>query len=296
MIGMKRFFLACFIISSFVLPNASAQTSPDAGYMVIIGAFAMKENATRLVGQARKMSMPAKVELNPDKNLHYVVVLKTLDHDMAIASVTKVRENFADAWVFKKGIIEPQPVVVVEEKPKEEVKVAEPEPVVVVAPPPVDPAKQREEQIKAEVDKKAMTMERGKVETLDNIFFYKDASVLRPESRFAVDKLVLILKQNPNEKIRIHGHTNGNEPGKIIRRNDTSTDFFSMDNTIEDYGSAKELSEQRATVIRDYLVANGINKSRMSIKAWGGKKPLYDVDDAKAVANVRVEIEVLADK
>ena len=31
----------------------------------------------------------------------------------------------------------------------------------------------------------------------------------------------------------------------------------------------------------------------MSVKAWGGDKPLYRVDDEKAEANVRVEIEVV---
>jgi len=74
---------------------------------------------------------------------------------------------------------------------------------------------------------------------------------------------------------------------------ENATDFFSLDNAVEDYGSAVKLSELRATVIADYLVSKGIQKDRMEIKAWGGKKPLYKVDDDKAEANVRVEIEVL---
>ena len=131
------------------------------------------------------------------------------------------------------------------------------------------------------------------MEKLDYIYFYRDASVLRPESKFAIDQLLMMLKENPKQVIRIHGHTNGNDPGKIIRRTDESTDFFSLKNTIEDYGSAKELSQLRAEQIRDYLIASGIDKGRMSIKAWGGKKPLFPVDDDRAEANVRVEIEIV---
>jgi outer membrane protein OmpA-like peptidoglycan-associated protein len=193
--------------------------------------------------------------------------------------------------VYSRGlVVDPPPLVEVK---KEEVKV---EPIVIAepikeVPPPVDSAKLKEEILKKKVDDSKMATKKGEMEKLDNIFFYKDASVLRPESRFAVDKLVMLMKQNPTQHIKIHGHTNGNEPGKIIRH--AKSDFFSLENTIEDYGSAKELSEERANVIRDYLVAKGIDKKRMSVKAWGGKKPLYKVDDDRALANVRVEIEVM---
>ena len=62
---------------------------------------------------------------------------------------------------------------------------------------------------------------------------------------------------------------------------------------MEDFGTAKELSELRALLIRDYLVSKGIDKKRMDIKAEGGAKPIYDIKDERAEANVRVEIEVL---
>ena len=59
-------------------------------------------------------------------------------------------------------------------------------------------------------------------------------------------------------------------------------------------GSAKELSESRAQVIKDYLVANGIDAARMEVKAWGGKRPIFDKKGANAKKNIRVEVEVLA--
>ena len=265
-------------------------------YLVVVGAFSVPENATKFSKHVRKQNFKPQLEINKITNLNYIFVLETDSHDDAIAEAKRLQQSgpFRDAWVFSRGlIIEPviEPII---EKPKEELKE-----IVKEKPPeekkldPVDSAKLREDEIKREVEKKTLSTKKGETEKLDYIFFYKDASVLRPESRFAVDKLVRLLKENPKEKIRIHGHTNGSEPGKIIRRANDKSDFFSLDNTIEDYGSAKELSELRAEVIRDYLLANGIDKKRMSVKAWGGKKPIYKVDDDKAEANVRVEIEVL---
>ena len=58
-------------------------------------------------------------------------------------------------------------------------------------------------------------------------------------------------------------------------------------------GTAKDLSRGRAEVIRDFLVSNGVNASRMEIKAWGGKRPIYDKNSANAKKNVRVEVEIL---
>ena len=69
--------------------------------------------------------------------------------------------------------------------------------------------------------------------------------------------------------------------------------FFSLDGAKEGMGTAKDLSRNRAEVIKDYLVSNGIEASRMEIKAWGGKRPLFDKNSANAKRNVRVEVEIL---
>jgi outer membrane protein OmpA-like peptidoglycan-associated protein len=116
---------------------------------------------------------------------------------------------------------------------------------------------------------------------------------MRPESRYEVNSLLEMLTENPKYKIRIHGHTNGNSNGKIISMGD-SKEFFALtrDNK-EGHGSAKKLSEERAILIQNYLISNGVEASRTEVKAWGGKQPIYDVDHAAAQANVRVEIEIL---
>src|SRR5690606_21985942 len=98
----------------------------------------------------------------------------------------------------------------------------------------------------------------------------------------------------PNNKIRPHQHTNGNAPGKIISMGDEKN-YFSLTGTKEGFGSAKKLSQERAEVIREYLLEQGIDASRMQIKAWGGKRPIHEKTSARAEENVRVEVEILED-
>lgn len=129
---------------------------------------------------------------------------------------------------------------------------------------------------------------------LYNVFFYKDAAIMRPESKFDLEGMLAMMTENPKYKIRIHGHTNGNAAGKILEAGE-SGDLFTLKGAKEGRGSAKKLSEKRATAIRDYLVKQGIAADRMQVKAWGGKKPLYDKLHTSASANVRVEVEVLED-
>ena len=42
-----------------------------------------------------------------------------------------------------------------------------------------------------------------------------------------------------------------------------------------------------------WLLDKGIDKKRMEIKAWGGKKMIYKKTDSMAGKNVRVEIEII---
>src|SRR5690606_2318238 len=118
--------------------------------------------------------------------------------------------------------------------------------------------------------------------------------IMRPESKYEVNSLLDMLKENTNYKIRLHGHTNGNRAGKIISMGE-SKNFFSLTDTKEGVGTAKKLSEERANVIMQYLINEGIDASRMEIKAWGGKRPIQDKNSNRANENVRVEVEILED-
>lgn len=136
-------------------------------------------------------------------------------------------------------------------------------------------------------------LQKGDKAIMYNVFFFKDAGIMRPESRFEVNSLLEMMKENPNYKIKIHGHTNGNASGKIITMGE-SKNFFSLTDTKDGYGSAKKLSEERGYAIFEYLKSNGIEESRMQVKAWGGKKPLHDKHATRAQENVRVEVEILS--
>jgi flagellar motor protein MotB len=128
---------------------------------------------------------------------------------------------------------------------------------------------------------------------LYNVYFYNDAAVMAPESKYELNSLLQMMQERPF-KIILHGHTNGNYKGKIIGLG-PDNNFFSLDGSINTIGSAKDLSRKRAETIKAYLVANGIDPSRIEAKAWGGKHPLYDKHSANAKKNVRVEVEITAD-
>jgi outer membrane protein OmpA-like peptidoglycan-associated protein len=137
-------------------------------------------------------------------------------------------------------------------------------------------------------------LQKGDIAIMYNVFFFKDAGVMRPESRYEVNNLLELLNENPGYKIVIHGHTNGNAAGKILSLG-SSENYYSLSGTKEGLGTAKRLSEERADVMRQYLISKGIDPSRMQVKAWGGKRPIHDKHSARAHENVRVEIEILSD-
>jgi outer membrane protein OmpA-like peptidoglycan-associated protein len=135
---------------------------------------------------------------------------------------------------------------------------------------------------------------KGDIATLYNVYFYNDAALMLPESKFELNSLLTMLQENPNYRIRLHGHTNGNYHGRIMTAG-PDNNLFSLDGAKNSTGSAKDLSRLRAEAIREYLVGNGIAGDRVEIKAWGGKRPLYDRHSVNAKRNVRVEVEILAD-
>ena len=138
-------------------------------------------------------------------------------------------------------------------------------------------------------------LQRGDIYTLYNVYFYNDAAIMLPESKYELQSLAQMLTENPSYKIRLHGHTNGNYHGKIVKSGSDDDLFSISDRSIKTVGSAKDLSYQRAEVIKKYLSSNGVNPLRIEIKAWGGKRPIFDKHSVNAKKNLRVEVEVLED-
>lgn len=135
---------------------------------------------------------------------------------------------------------------------------------------------------------------KGDIMTLWQVYFYKDAAIMKEESIGELYQLLGLMKENEDLKIKIHGHTNGNSHGKVLHLDLDDKSFFSLNGSHhETTASAKQLSLFRAYTIQHWLMDQGITEDRMKIQGWGGKKMIYDKHDSQAHKNVRVEIEIL---
>lgn len=401
---MKKtsFFAGAGIFLMFIcLPAAGItvhQFIEHTPHYVVIGAFAVENNAMRFTNQANSMHLHAKFEFNANRNLYYVYVLQTDNVKEAIDEAARLRSEtkFSDTWVYNGAFGNPgvasnvsADINPVSQTKLEQVNVQdqpESSPVdstltasvqIQSVEQPATPATEEDvaskgknfffklyqatnnEIVQGEVDivdaeksKKIgsypsnarvkvpspktkssdiilqcnvfgyrklqrtinydnpvgedlrsdannvivpfelVRLQKGDIAVMYNVFFYKDAAIMRPESKYEIDNLLAMLNDNPKYKIKIHGHTNGRSQGRILSMG-SDNNFFSLTGSKEGFGSAKLLSEERAKVIRAYLVSNGIDVNRMLIKAWGGKRPMYDKHHARAAENVRVEIEIL---
>lgn len=90
-----------------------------------------------------------------------------------------------------------------------------------------------------------------KPQVVENIFYDFDKADLRPESKEALDEVVVMLNENPDATIELRAHTD---------RKGT-----------EKYNEG--LSDRRAKSVVDYLVAAGIDKDRLTWKGYGKTVP-----------------------
>ncbi len=118
--------------------------------------------------------------------------------------------------------------------------------------------------------------------------------MLQPESQNELDGVVSLMKENTKYKIKIHGHCNGTQVRESYTMG-TSTNFFAMDPTgnKKETISSKDLSYARAETVRAYMVQQGIENDRITLKGEGGKVPLYPEGGTLGQYNDRVEDEFL---
>lgn len=107
---------------------------------------------------------------------------------------------------------------------------------------------------------------------LNNILFQSGKSVLTADSYSGIDRLVNFMKDNPQVKIEISGHTDktGSEPLNL------------------------KLSENRAKAVADYLIQKEIARERIEYKGFGSVQPIADNATPKGrTENRRVEFKIL---
>ena len=97
------------------------------------------------------------------------------------------------------------------------------------------------------------------------INFDTDKATLKPESMGTLNMIVQVLKDNPDVKFEVDGHT---------------------DNTGEAAHNLT-LSQQRADAVKTQLAIMGIDASRLSIRGFGDTKPISDNTTAEGKANNR---------
>ena len=96
----------------------------------------------------------------------------------------------------------------------------------------------------------------------DRIFFAKNDSVLTKESRYQLDRWIFFLEKNYEDRLVIEGHAD--DDGSVEQN--------------------RSLSEIRAQNVRTYLVAHGIDASRLDIIGYGNRRPavLSEKEEAKS--------------
>jgi outer membrane protein OmpA-like peptidoglycan-associated protein len=114
--------------------------------------------------------------------------------------------------------------------------------------------------------------EKGAKVVLSNIFFDFNKATLRPNSYKSLNTLLLTLKRYSSMVIEISGHT-------------------------DNVGSAKynqKLSDNRTKVVKDYLVRNGIDASRLAAVGKSFREPIAtnDTNEGRQL-NRRTEIKII---
>src|SRR6187402_2722012 len=104
----QKFFALVGIFSAFIIfqPTVAArqehQDLTETPNFVVIGAFAIPNNAKRFTEQVNKKHLHAQFMINPNRNLYYVYVLSTTDRAEAIDEALRLRKQpeFSDTWVY----------------------------------------------------------------------------------------------------------------------------------------------------------------------------------------------------
>lgn len=112
---------------------------------------------------------------------------------------------------------------------------------------------------------------------MEIVYYDTDKSNIRKDAAVELDKLVTLLNENPNIRIKIGSHTDSRHSKKYNQK----------------------LSEERAKAVVDYLVAKGINRNRLKSKGYGESRLLneckngVECSEEQHQLNRRTEFEII---
>jgi outer membrane protein OmpA-like peptidoglycan-associated protein len=134
----------------------------------------------------------------------------------------------------------------------------------------------------------------GDYSIMYDVSFFKNSVAMQEKSKTDLDVLLGMMQNNPRLKVRIHGHANGTKERPITNLQDEKS-YFTPENSSKSKASATELSTLRAQVVKNYLVDNGIESSRVDVKGAGGKGMIVPETHPASHLNDRIEIQILKD-
>jgi outer membrane protein OmpA-like peptidoglycan-associated protein len=112
----------------------------------------------------------------------------------------------------------------------------------------------------------------GSIAILNNIFFDVDQFALKDKSIPELHKIIRFLNENPGIRIEISGHTDNS--GSPVYN--------------------KQLSEKRAQSVYNYLIQNGIAKTRLTPRGYGPERPIADnTTEEGRQQNRRIEFKIV---
>lgn len=110
------------------------------------------------------------------------------------------------------------------------------------------------------------------IHTFKNLLFLFDTFQLLPKSKTELDEIEVYLSLRKNLKIQISGHTDV------------------IGNSVYN----KQLSENRAKAVADYLIEKGIDSTRISYHGFGSEKPvMQNATSTGRQSNRRVEFRIM---
>lgn len=99
--------------------------------------------------------------------------------------------------------------------------------------------------------------------TVDNVYYDFNSAKLQKTSFASLDKLVILLKDNPDLKIELNAHTDSKGEEEYNQR----------------------LSDARAQSVVNYLISKGISRDRLTAKGFGESMPVADNENPDGTDN-----------
>ncbi|WP_400193026.1 PA14 domain-containing protein [Hymenobacter sp. B81] len=115
------------------------------------------------------------------------------------------------------------------------------------------------------------TLSKGTTVELRQLYFEQGKARMLPSSQPELNRLLRVLQTQPSLRLEIAGHTDN----------------------VGDAAKNLQLSQQRAALVRRYLVGRGIDSLRLLAQGYGGTRPVADnADPRQRPRNRRVEVIV----